>query len=418
MNAVANDEDAVSRWSWLLSTVWLLFLVLPAGALLTSSRGAGAKAIALALMALFALVYADSFRVLVRREAVAATLSTTGAAQGDDRTAQNRLALLGGARHPGSAGHIAVLAAIFAVAVAVGGWPLLGVLPFVVAAAVFHLRWTWAIAALALGAAGVVGAPLLAGVFDDLWVLTPVLISVGVSAVLIRVVGEREADRAAFQTQLAVSDERARVARDVHDVLGHSLTAVVLKVELAQRLAERVTPAGPDAAEALAACRSELVELESISRQALTEIRSTVGGLRARALPDELAAARSVLADADVALTVTGDPAVVPDRYRPTLAWVVREAVTNIVRHAAATNCIIEFAPGPAGNGDGETGRAGLGRGRTLLRISDDGQGIGQAPAGNGLRGLHERVAAAGAELRVNGTNSESTRGTRMEVVV
>ena len=210
---------------------------------------------------------------------------------------------------------------------------------------------------------------------------------VGGAAVLVRAFEGHQFDQAHLRTRLALSDERTRVARDVHDVLGHSLTAVILKVELCQRLlAEQGSNETADR-ERVEACRQQLAELDSISRRALAEIRSTVGGLRTTDVANEVTAARTVLADAGVELLVTGDVADIIDGHRPMLAWVVREAVTNVVRHAGAERCHIELAPAPPS---------------VLLRVSDDGVGLEPSTSeGNGLRGLRERVASAGGTLRI-----------------
>ena len=214
------------------------------------------------------------------------------------------------------------------------------------------------------------------------------------------------ADRASLQTSLAVSDERNRVARDVHDVLGHSLTAVILKTQVCARLVESVDPRTASDASVLDQLAGELAELDSVARRAMAEVRSTVGGLRVASLGDELAAARSVLADASVELTVGGSPNHVPAELQLTIAWVVRESVTNIVRHAHADTCIIEI-----GTPDGPV----------LLRIVDDGVGFGTTDSrvgtkGNGLSGMSERVAAVGGDLQVG--PGPSGRGLAVEVLV
>ena len=145
-----------------------------------------------------------------------------------------------------------------------------------------------------------------------------------------------------------------------------------------------------------------LAELEAVSRRALAEIRSTVGGLRTAELSDELGAARVVLADAGITLTVNGDVTRVPLQHRALLGWVVREAITNIIRHAQASQCRIDV--GCSSETAGE---------QVLLRIVDNGVGLGMSTPGNGLGGLQERADAAGAALRIR-----SDRGTEIEVVV
>ncbi|MEM8922433.1 MAG: histidine kinase [Actinomycetota bacterium] len=394
MTSVVGERVA-DRWNLLLSSVWLLFLVFPLVSLLTTDRSPAAKVVAVALLGLFAVVYIHDFKVTVEWEKL---LEESGGEPPGPEPWWRR----GSGDQQGSVLHLTAMVVVGLLAGLVGGPALLGVAPFIAAAAVFNLRWRWSVAVLAATIAVVVAVPVMTGI-AGLWVLTPVTLSVGIAAVLVRIMIEREYERAAFRTGLAVGDERVKVARDVHDVLGHSLTVVVLKVELARRLAERVDGADEASRAALERCLAELAELESISRQALDDIRSTVGGLRARSLADEVTAARSVLADAGVGLTVVGDVAEVPEGLRSTLPWVVREAVTNVVRHADATSCTIAFAPAGAVADEPVS---------VVLRVSDDGCGVDPAAEGNGLRGLRERVVGAGAELRVRRQD-----GTHLEVL-
>ncbi|WP_431952189.1 sensor histidine kinase [Actinacidiphila sp. bgisy167] len=172
----------------------------------------------------------------------------------------------------------------------------------------------------------------------------------------------------------AVAEERLRFSRDLHDLLGHTLSVVVVKAEAARRLA----PRDPEAALA------QVADIEAIGRQALTEIREAVTGYREGSWSTELDRARSALAAAGIEAVVqeSGPP---PPRTGALLGWVVREGVTNVVRHSAAATCRIELTA--AG-------------GRVRLRITDDGRGVGSAPGtGSGLRGLAERLAAAGGSL-------------------
>ena len=172
------------------------------------------------------------------------------------------------------------------------------------------------------------------------------------------------------------------MARDVHDVLGHSLTALSVKAELAARLID-IDPAR---------AKDELESIQATARQALAEVRATVGGLRAGNLEAELAAAPRVLADAGTSTRVVGEVADTDPRHRALLAWVLRESVTNVVRHARAESVVIELGP----------------RG---IAVTDDGCGR-TGPEGNGLRGLRERVGGAGGTLDV----LDAAPGTRVEV--
>ena len=200
--------------------------------------------------------------------------------------------------------------------------------------------------------------------------------------VMLRIFGEREQVALEAQGQHALVAERERVARDVHDVLGHSLTALSVKAELAARLID-IDPAR---------AKEELESIQATARQALAEVRATVGGLRAGNLEAELAAAPLVLADAGVSTRVVGEVADTDPRHRALLAWVLRESVTNVVRHARAESVVIELGP----------------RG---IAVTDDGAGLA-GPEGNGLRGMRERVGGVGGTL----TLTPAGPGTRVEV--
>ena len=239
--------------------------------------------------------------------------------------------------------------------------------------------WKWAVGVWAafplLSLLDIDGFPTF--FFLMLW---PVMIG----GVMLRLFGEREYLANAALREHAVVIERERVARDVHDVLGHSLTALSVKAELAARLID-IDPAR---------AKEELESIQATARQALAEVRATVGGLRAGNLEAELAAAPRVLADAGVTTTVEGSVADTDPRHRALLAWVLRESVTNVVRHAQARSVVIEL--GPAG-----------------IAVTDDGSGCDGAE-GNGLRGMRERVTGAGGTLSVG----PATPGTRVEVAL
>ncbi len=396
-----HDEPWVTRHGWMLSAVWLVFVVFPLIALWDGDGdgSTGRKVGATALLLTFCAIYVIGFHYQHRVEQQAFF--------SPDRTGDMVPAT--------GVWFLAALVVLLVAAYWLGGASVLGAVPFVVSFAVFNLEWVHALLVSAASLAVTIVVPLLDGTFDDLWFMSLIVLAVGGANILIRVFSSHEIEQSQLHTSLAISDERGRVARDVHDILGHSLTAVILKAELCQRLLEQVESADDTDQERIETCRHQLDELRLVSRSALAEIRSTVGGLRAANLTDELTVARTVLADGGVGLLVTGEPSDVPEAQRPILAWVVREAVTNIVRHARASSCHIELAPEP---------------GRVWLRISDDGVGIngiggaggvdgsgnGDGPGtrveGNGLRGLRERVETAGARLRVS-----SDGGTTLEVV-
>ena len=134
---------------------------------------------------------------------------------------------------------------------------------------------------------------------------------------------------------LAVENERTRFARDLHDILGHSLTVITVKAELANRLLDVDTERA----------RAELADLERLSRDALADVRRAVEGYRELTLPGELSRARTALAAAEIRAEVPGAADDVPTELRELFAWTVREGVTNVIRHSGATSCTVVLSP-------------------------------------------------------------------------
>lgn len=203
---------------------------------------------------------------------------------------------------------------------------------------------------------------------------------------------------------MAVAQERLRIARDLHDLLGHSLSLITLKAELAGRLIRT---------DADRAAR-EIAELESVARRSLTEVRGAVTGYRQPDLQVELAAARQLLSAAGIAckITVPGPPGLAP-RADALLAWTVREAVTNVVRHSGADRVSISVRSGPDG-ASVEVTDDGDGPGADGPRAGDAGAGPGK-PGGTGLAGLAERVGQIGGKLTAGATRP---RGFRLRVTI
>ena len=237
-------------------------------------------------------------------------------------------------------------------------------------------------AVLAVVAGGEIASRALPGWEPDSWAsLLIVMLSAMAGGVRLGIERREAQDGAAIDRhRLELADQRNRMARDVHDILGHSLTVITVKAELAGRLLDADTPDGRDRA------RAEVADLESLSRQALADVRRTVEGYREVSLPTELAAARLAAQAAGIGLEIVGCADDVPVDLRDVLAWTVREGVTNVVRHAGARRCLITIGP----------------RG---LSIADDGRGPGDAPdgagigAGRGVDGLAQRALAAGVTL-------------------
>jgi two-component system, NarL family, sensor histidine kinase DesK len=197
----------------------------------------------------------------------------------------------------------------------------------------------------------------------------------GVTGMLQRNVELAQAQRTI--AELAVQNERTRFARDLHDILGHSLTVLTVKAELAGRLVSI------DAARA----EREIGEVEALARQALADVRAAVAGYREVSLPAELASARAALDAAGIAAVLPGAVDEIPDERRDVLAWAVREGVTNIVRHSGAKHAWVRLT-------------------RDGVEICDDGIGPADTAADgtgqtHGLVGLRERASAAGARVDV-----------------
>lgn len=186
---------------------------------------------------------------------------------------------------------------------------------------------------------------------------------------------------------LAKVAERERIARDLHDLLGHTLSLVVLKSELASKLADRDVPRA----------RAEIRDVERIAREALAEVRAAVSGYRAGGLASELQHARSALETAGVTLHCDDPAATLPPAHEAVLCLALREAVTNIVRHAGARTCRVAIA---------------VDDGSARMTITDDGRG-GSEPFGSGLSGMRERVELLGGTLTRDGR-----RGTTLTVVL
>ena len=214
-----------------------------------------------------------------------------------------------------------------------------------------------------------------------LWALLPSLIFLWLIGILQVEWAERE--RAACELRisnariehLATLAERERIARDLHDLLGHTLTAIIVRAQLVAADPARAT--------------EEAAEIERTARAALGEIRDAVTGWRSASLETELEAARAALTSLGVDVVVRRDPdLVIVGSTEHELALALREAVTNVARHANAKTCHIGIEAR-----DGEL----------RLVIADDGVGS-RAPEGNGLMGMRERIAALGGLVRRTGS--------------
>lgn len=250
---------------------------------------------------------------------------------------------------------------------------------YIVGLATLRSIWPSVLAIVAgvvtLSTAVAVSGPALAGsTFSLLLMGGTVLVTYRSSLWMLGVVWELDRART-VQAGLAVTEERLRIARDMHDVLGRNLSVIALKAELAAQLAKR---GREEAVE-------EMLEVRRIAQDALTDVRAVVGGYRSAGLDDELAGARSLLASAGIEARIIGDGHDLPPDVQGALGWVVREAVTNVLRHSEARTCTITLrAEAP---------------GTVTLTMSNDGVSPGRVRLGSGLLGLTERISTLGGTL-------------------
>lgn len=183
---------------------------------------------------------------------------------------------------------------------------------------------------------------------------------------------------------LAVAAERERIGRDLHDILGHSLTTIAIKADLASRLATRDGEAA----------KRESDEIGAIARQALADVRATASGIREVRLATEIASGRAVLEAAGILAHTPSSLPPLNDDDAELLGYVVREAITNVLRHSDASNCHIEVGEG-------------------LVEVRDDGVGLAPGAPRSGLEGLEQRLVEAGWGLCVGGESGTTIRAER-----
>jgi two-component system sensor histidine kinase DesK len=285
---------------------------------------------------------------------------------------------------------LAMLAIGIAVAPLPLGWTTFPIYAAVIAARLRPRRHAGiGIAGIALATA----ATGFAGHQPILWFAPGVLFVVMTGVATMSSVAFYERTQALLASQeevrrLAGTAERERITRDLHDVVGRTLTLVALKADLAGRLIER----DPVLA------RAELDAIAAAARSGLAEVRAALSGQLGGSLATEAAASLVALETAGIEPVVTGDPAAVPTDAGAILAMTLREAVTNVIRHAGARRCAIGFEAGP---------------GDARLVVEDDGVGL-SFREGNGLRGMRQRLVAAGGRLELLALQP----GTRLEASV
>lgn len=369
--AQALDDDPApdpwQRWGWLLAGIWLVFLGFPTAAVIGTTDGQPVRrALLLGVLLVFAGAYMWGF---VRGQRAV----YCGWAPRDRAVV---------------AGTAVTLVVSMLVLMPAIGPQALGLSPFVAAFAAFSLPHRWALPGVV---ATVVFSAVAVGVdgeLDEAWPFLFLPALLGTFGLLLRAMTQDDERRQVLRRSLAVSDERDRVARDVHDVLGHSLTVVTLKADLAERLVD----IDPERA------KTEIAAIQRLTRQSLAEVRATVAGLRVMRLADERAAAVEALRAAGITARIPQDYDTVDPAHRITMAWALRETTTNVIRHSGA-------------------GRVDIGWGPTWLEVTDDGRGLRGRREGSGLTGLRERVTRVGGRLDIDeGIAGPSGPGTRVRV--
>ncbi|MFN3539949.1 MAG: sensor histidine kinase [Rhodococcus sp. (in: high G+C Gram-positive bacteria)] len=254
-----------------------------------------------------------------------------------------------------------------------------GVLVTTAVATLIPLRWSLAAAVAAALLAAALGTPavdtVILGIFIAFMAFT-----VQLSAWLLRIVTELDATRAAAAA-LSVAEERLRFSRDLHDVVGRALSAIAVKSELAATLARR----GDDRA------AGQMDEVRILAQESMADARKLVRGYRSVDVASELDGARSLLSAAGISTELVGETSILDERAAEAAAWVVREGVTNILRHSSATYCRIELTD-------------------NSIRLANDHPSVSSGRNdGTGLSGLRERLVAVGGALNTEKTSEEFT---------
>jgi two-component system, NarL family, sensor histidine kinase DesK len=386
---VIGTPRKMNRVGWMFAAIWLVYLAQPASRL-WSDPNLVHRYLGLADLIAFAAVFVATF-------AAARFL----------RLRKNRQL----SRRIGVA-VMAAQATFVAVAYFVIGPSASSLFIYVAVMAVFVLptRVGWAVVAACIAASQIVPWQVHGWAPDGsvaFQIFVSALAAWGVGLVILRN-AELVAARNEI-TRLALADQRNEFARDLHDILGHSLTVVAVKAELAGRLASL----DPQRAE------TEIADVERIARQALADVRAAAAGYREITLAGELASAQTALAAAGVEADMPDqEMSRIPRPQQELFGWAVREGVTNVVRHSGATRCRIRVGPseveisddgcGPPAAPADDGGHARAGRLASAADaggwVPDDLQRLGSgcgATSGHGLSGLRERAAAAGATLSV-----------------
>jgi two-component system sensor histidine kinase DesK len=346
-----RDNARPGRWGWLAAAVWLFYLTNPLNTIL-DQHGA-TRVFGLATLFLFALSYIGFFGWV------------------------RRVGRAGGRAMWKRAGYLAAMLVLTFALIPSAGQKALTCCVYIAAASMMALELRAGIVVVLLLLGGVeLSMRVVPGwTTDNSYGFAIFLGALAVFAMRRAIQRSIElAKTRADMAELAVQEERNRFARDLHDILGHSLTVITVKAELAGRL----IAGNPERASA------EVADVESLARAALADVRAAVAGYRELSLAGELVSARAALKAAEIKADLPTTVDEVPEENRELFAWVVREGVTNVVRHSGAKRCTIQLTA-------------------SQIEVLDDGKGPtpGGGASGHGLMGLRERANQAGASVQV-----------------
>jgi two-component system sensor histidine kinase DesK len=353
LNGMAERVGAgPGRWGWLAAGVWLFYLAQPLQKIAERKDGIS-QILGFLTVILFAASYLAFFGIL-RRMARKHLLAVWQ-----------------------QVGYLALMLTLCLLMIPTAGQTALTGLVYIASVAMMLLDLRAAVAFVAVLLAGTeVALRVVPGWTDDgsygFAIFLGALAVFGLRRAIQRSIELNAARK--DMAELAVQEERNRFARDLHDILGHSLTVITVKAELAGKLIE----ANPTRAAA------EVADVESLARAALADVRAAVAGYRELSLAGELVSARAALQAAEVKADLPTTVDEVPEQNRELFAWVVREGVTNVVRHSGAKRCTIRLTA-------------------TQIEVLDDGKGPtpGGGASGHGLVGLRERANQAGASVQI-----------------
>ena len=376
------------KYKWMFAAVWLIYLIEPLQKVVGSDHATGWKVLNFALVGVFAVLYgALSYAVYPK-------IGEIGMPVRNSRAVLPVLAVMGA---------LALATTLWVDSDLAGMWIYVGTGAGLGLPLEKQRAFKGVIAVLVLMTLCVIVA---GGHFSDWLMLALPTFFAGLSTTGIRqmaiLIGELREARAQV-AYLAANEERLRLARDLHDLTGHSLATITLKAELAQRMLAKAREAAPDGpTPRLDAALKEVEEIEQVSRQTLTDIRQAVSGYRRATLAVEVASAHAALEAAGIKLDAAPEVAAATGGFdaqsEAALAWSLREAVTNAIRHSGAERVEVTLMR----SGD-----------EMVLTVRNDGRGLAATAGstddcgGHGLTGLRERLDAVGGRLSVGGNDGD-----------